>query len=162
MIPAPPGLVARFKYTGEGPEGTYTYYNHRVYAFDNDGTPLIVAPEPAHRLVPATQYSNYLGLAESVDDDYIALIPGGGWRCKAEFIDKNGKRWVHDYPLVAWALHRDGAVVPLRTDGDGFVDEVQEASNTTDLVIYHPDYSPPEDAESNEIHSAHSTTIREV
>ncbi len=151
MIPAPPGLVARFKRTGKGLKGTYTYYEEsRVYAFDDDGTPLIVAPESAHRLVPATQYSNYHGLVESAEDDYVALIPSGGWRCKTKFTDKNGKQWVSDEPLVAWALQRDGTVVPLWADKDGFVDEVQRMSNTTDLAIYHPDQSCSEDAESNE------------
>jgi hypothetical protein len=147
MIPAPPGLVAQFKHTGEGPEGTYTYYeDHRVYAFDDDGTPLIVAQKPAPRLVPATRYSNYHGLAELAENDYIALIPGGGWRSKTEVTDENGKRWVYDQPLVAWALRRDGIVVPLETDGDGFVHEPEKTANSTHPVIYHPDQSWEEDA----------------
>lgn len=151
MIPAPPGLMARFKYTGVGSEGTYTRYeDRRVYAFDDDGSPLIVASKPARRLVPATQYSNYHGLVESAEDDYVALIPSGGWRCKTKFTGDNGKQWVSDEPLVAWALQRDGTVVPLWTDRDGLVDEVQRMSNTTDLAIYHPDQSCSEDAESNE------------
>lgn len=151
MIPAPPGLMARFKYTGVGSEGTYTRYeDRRVYAFDDDGSPLIVASKSTHRLVPATQYSNYHGLVESAEDDYVALIPSGGWRCKTKYTGDNGKQCVSDEPLVAWALQRDGAVVPLWTDKDGLVDEVQRVSNIIDLVIYHPDQSCSEDAESNE------------
>lgn len=139
MIPAPPGLVARFKYTGVGPEGTYAHYeDRRVYAFDDDGTPLIVAPKSAHRLVPATQYNNYLGLVESTEDDYIGLIPGGGWRCKEEYTEENGQRWGYDQPLVAWALRRDGSIVPLQADGDGLV-SVAEPSDGTRMLIYHPD-----------------------
>lgn len=139
MIPAPPGLVARFKSTGNGPGGTRTYYtDRRVYAFDDEGAPMIVSQEPARRLVPATQYSDYHGLLESAECDYVALIPGGGWRSKAEFTDKNGKQWVNDEPLVAWALRRDGIVIPLQVDRDGFVYEVQRE------VVYHPDHAGEE------------------
>lgn len=150
MIPAPPGLVARFKRVGEGPKGAYTYFEEsRVYAFDDDGTPLIISRESARELVRATQYSDYHGLLESAECDYVALISAGGWRCKTEFTDKNGKRWVSDEPLVAWSLRRDGIVIPLKVDSDGFVYEVRRE------VIYHPDYSCPEDAESNENFPTH-------
>lgn len=135
MIPAPPGLKARFKSTGNGPEGPYTYYtDHRVYAFDDDGTPLIVSWPPERRLVPATQYHDYDGLVES-GDDFITLIPGGGWHCKEECTDENGERRVYDQPLVAWALRRDGIIVPLQTDGEGYVHAPE-----THAEIYHPDH----------------------
>ena|SRR5690606_2473028 len=147
MIQAPPGLKARFKCTKNVPGGTRTYYEYcRVCAFDDDGTPLIVAQEPEHRLVPATRYHNYHGLVDTVNDDYdyIALIPGGGWRCKEELVEENGERWVNDQPLVAWALRRDGAVIPLQTDGDGFVYESEKPYNATRTVIYHPDHTVEE------------------
>lgn len=141
MIQAPAGLKAQFKHTVEGPHGTRTYYEYcRVCAFDADGTPLIVAPESAHQLVPATRYHNYHGLVDTVtgDYDYIGLIPGGGWRCKEEYIGENGQRWGYDQPLVAWALRRDGSIVPLQADGDGLV-SVAEPSDGTHMLIYHPD-----------------------
>lgn len=138
MIPAPPGLVARFKSTGNGPGGTRTYYtDRRVYAFDDEGTPMIVSQEPARRLVPATQYSDYHGLVES-GDDYIGLIPGGGWRWKEEGTDENGEQWVIDEPLVAWALRRDGAVIPLWAE-EGYVTEARWVSDPTRAVSYRPD-----------------------
>lgn len=149
MIQAPPGLMARFEYTGNGPQGPYTYYeNRRVYAFDDDGTPLIVAPEVCTQLVPATRYHNYDGLVESAanDDDYIALIPGGGWRWKEEGTDKNGERWVIDKPVVAWALRRDGSVAPMWAEGY-YVAEAQWMSDPTRAVIYHPDHTGEENTE---------------
>lgn len=142
MIQAPPGLKARFKCTKNVPGGTYTYYEYcRVCAFDDDGTPLIVAQESAHRLVPATQYHNYHGLVDTVNDDYdyIALIPGGGWRCREEYTGENGQRRVYDQPLVAWALRRNGSVVPLQADGDGLVYVAEQPSDCTHMLIYHPD-----------------------
>ena len=140
MIQAPAGLKAQFKHTVEGPHGTRTYYEYcRVCACDDDGTPLIVAPESAHQLVPATRYHNYHGLVDTVTaDDYIGLIPGSGWRCREEYTGENGQRRVYDQPLVAWALRRDGSIVPLQADGDGLV-YVAEPSDGADLLIYHPD-----------------------
>src|SRR5690606_12852544 len=68
MIPAPPRLVARSKYTMEGPKGAHIYFEEcRVYACDDDGTPMIVSQESASGLVRATQRNNYRGL-ESAED----------------------------------------------------------------------------------------------
>lgn len=140
MIQAPPGLKARFKRTVEGPHGTRTYYEYcRVCAFNNDGVPLIVSQTPERRLVPATWDSDYEGLVDTVTaDDYIGLIPGGGWRYREEYTGENGQRRFYDQPLVAWALRRDGSIVPLQADGDGLV-SVAEPFDGTYLVIYHPD-----------------------
>lgn len=68
MIPAPPRLVAQSKYTMEGPKGAHIYFEEcRVYACDDDGTPMIVSQESTSGLVRATQCSNYRGLESAKD-----------------------------------------------------------------------------------------------
>lgn len=68
MIPAPPRLVAQSKYTMEGPKGAHIYFEEcRVYACDDDGTPMIVSQESSSGLVRATQCSNYRGLESAKD-----------------------------------------------------------------------------------------------
>jgi hypothetical protein len=77
MIAAPPGLVARYKYTAPKPHWTH----RRVVAFDDNGQPLIVSDD--HRIEPASRYGNYDGITDQDDPDddpYTALMPAAGWR----------------------------------------------------------------------------------
>lgn len=60
----------------------------------------------------------------SNDKHIVQLIPADGW--VAVYRDDNTELRA---PLVAWALRRDGQVVPLDTDPAGDVGDPRETSN---------------------------------
>jgi hypothetical protein len=129
LIPAPPGLVARYKH--QGVKTTWTH--RRVIAFDEDWQPLVISDD--HRLEYAGRYGNYDGIEDLADPDVgdlAAIMPAGGWRI--EYANEDGSKWAE--PLVGWAL-RNGTVIPLVVDGDGLVDDLDMYSG--EYRIYHPD-----------------------
>ncbi len=132
MIPAPPGLAARYKHAQPK-----THWTHRrVVAFDDDWKPLVITDD--HRLEYASRYSNFDGITDCHDDDgpYTAIMPAGGWR-----IEYTGSDGTWSEPLVGWAL-KDGGVVPLSADCTGIVDDLDHFGG--DYRIYHPDATDPE------------------
>ena len=133
MIPAPPGLVALFKYD-KSPSSSMP-----IVAFDDDGHPLVIDENGKRnkvQLVHADAWSNYDGMAEDPHPPISALLPAGGWR--VEFTETDGAKWSE--PLVGWGL-KAGVVVPLTTDIDGTVDDFDLYSGT--YRIYHPDATGP-------------------
>jgi hypothetical protein len=133
MIPAPAGLVARYKY--EDISGKPYWTHMRVVAFDDDSQPLVV-DEETHQLDRASRRSNYGGISDTVDadcPDYTAVIPGGGWR--VEYTRKDGS--LYDEPLTGWAV-KGGVVVPLVCDVGGVVEDL-DRHTADDFRVYHPD-----------------------
>ena len=129
MIPAPPGLSARYKH--EGPRPYWT--RRRVVAFDDDWQPLVITDD--HRLELASRYSNFDGITDHADPDrhdVTAIMPAGGWRI--EYTNADGSKWSE--PLAAWGL-MGGEVVPLTTDCDGVVMSLD--GFTGKYRVYHPD-----------------------
>jgi hypothetical protein len=133
LIPAPPGIVARYKQK----DGKREYHHElAVVAFDDDGAAALVLGETG--LVAATTYSNFDGLSDSPQHpEYVMLIPAGGWR--VERTGKDGSRWSE--PLAAWALKSSGAVAPLTVDGEGYVEDFQGYADSLrdGYWVYHPD-----------------------
>jgi hypothetical protein len=127
MIPAPPGLVARFRHV-RSEDGSEYDYPRAIVAFDDEGSPYVI-PDDGERLVPAQSYSNYVGFGKAPESPIVSLIPAGGWRMERADAEDDEP---YSAPLVGWALLADGRVVPLDTDRIG---EVGEASGR----IYHPD-----------------------
>lgn len=129
MIPAVYPMYARFEQPGVGDRKYHTA--KRVLAWDDEGRALI-ASERGDALCRATDYSNFSHLSETdgTDGPAVALIPAGGWRVERT---DDGKRW--SQPLIGWALRADGSVVPMETDSQGLVLEVNDA----DYRIYHDD-----------------------
>jgi len=134
MIPAPPGLTARYKH-----DNPKHWTRRRVIAFDDDWQPLVISGD--RRLEYASRYGNYDGITDHLDDagSYTAIMPAGGWR--VEYTDPDGSKWSE--PLVGWAL-KDGSVVPLTTDSTGLIDDLDHGSG--EYRIYHPDATPPAEA----------------
>lgn len=62
------------------------------------------------------------------DDEILQLIPAPGWRAIHAAFDERDETAVslERRPLVAWALRRDGDVVPLETSLDGIVADPSE------------------------------------
>ena len=118
MIPAPPGLSARYKH-----DNPKHWTHRRVVAFDDDLKPLV---SDDHRLEYADRYSNYDGITDHHDPGdgaYTALMPAAGWRI--EYTDPDGSKWSE--PLVGWAI-KDGGVVALAADSTGLVDDLDHYS----------------------------------
>jgi hypothetical protein len=124
MIPAPAGLVAKYK----GADDTKP-----VLAFDDEGRAMVLGDRG---LVYA---DGYYGRELDHISDYhsdptlAGLIPAGGWRI--EHTGQDGAKW--SQPLVGWGLRVDGTVVPLDTDDGGNVDSLAEVGGT--WRVYHPD-----------------------
>ncbi len=136
MIPAPPGLIARYKQDESSPLA----WDHRpVIAFGDDGHPLVIGGGKRDRsLVRAGAYSNYDGLGDDPYPPVVALLPAGGWRVAGAQDD--GTVW--SQPLVGWGLRADGSVVPLDTDGTGCVEELDSLHGK--YRVYHPDAQEPQ------------------
>jgi hypothetical protein len=131
MIPAPPGWAARYKHTAAGDGSTY-WTEKRVIAWDDDGAPLVVDDETG-RLIAASHWSNFDGVDQAHESPIVSVAPAGGWISEYTL---DGKKYAA--PLIGWGLRADGTVVPLETDGDGYVD-VSRARKDTEIRIYHPD-----------------------
>ena len=136
MIPAPPGLSARYKHEGK----RLSWSHRRIVAFDDDSQPLVV--DDHGFILPANTYAHFDGIVDHVDADscgFSAIMPAGGWRY--ELTAPDGSRW--DSPLAGWALKDDGSVVPLAVDGDGLVDELDadlpRPLGRGSYRVYHPD-----------------------
>jgi hypothetical protein len=131
LIPAPPGIVARYKHEEDG----RTHHNElAVIAFDEDGGALVLGKDS---LVPATSYRNFDGLSDGSEHaGYSMLIPAGGWR--VEFTNRDGSRWSE--PLVGWALKPSSYVTPLTADDTGYVSDFEHYRGA--YRIYHPDSEP--------------------
>lgn len=65
-------------------------------------------------------------------EQWIGLIPGGGWMV---FCSSPDEAWSH--PVVAWALTANGDVVSLEADADGHVWPVSMEGGE----LWHPDSS---------------------
>ena len=129
MIPAPPGIVARYKHE----DGKY-HSELAVIAFNTEGEALVLGESG---LVPATGWRNFDTLSDSPQhSEYAQLIPAGGWR--VEFTREDGAQWSE--PLAAWALKSNGAVTPLTVDNDGYIDDFDHYGGT--YRIYHPGSDP--------------------
>jgi hypothetical protein len=146
LIPAPAGIVARYRHEDDG---RVHFTEKAVIAFDDDGYALVISDktgQSAGRLVRADTYRNFSSLSDNPEyADYMTLIPAGGWR--VELTGKDGSRWSE--PLVGWALNTDGTVVSLSTDSTGSVDDF-DLYVKDGYRIYHPDQwdtpAPGEDA----------------
>lgn len=135
MIPAPPGLTARYKH-GEEPG----HWSHRpVIAFsEDDGHPLVIGDGKRDRdLIRAGTYANYDGMGDDPYPAIVALLPAGGWR--VAWPQEDGTEW--SQPLVGWGLRADGSVVPLDTDATGSVEELDSLHGK--FRICHPDTVDP-------------------
>ncbi len=139
MIPAPPGLTARYKH--DEPKKHWTH--RRVVAFEDDWRPLVVSDD--HRLEPADRYGNYDGITDHHEENgsYTAIMPAAGWR-----IEYTGSDGTWSEPLAGWAI-KDGSVVPLVTDCTGLVDDLDMPSDG-EYRIYHPDATSPVPADHGE------------
>ncbi|MEV5691133.1 hypothetical protein [Micromonospora globbae] len=135
MIPAPRGLVARYKHTNPD-----HYTTKPVVAFDDDGRPLIMH-ETNNRLTPADIYSNFADVAEDPCPNIVAIMPAGGWR--VAYATDDGGEW--STPLVGWGVKADGTVVPLDCDPDGNVEDFDHLGGK--WRIYHPDAKPSTEQE---------------
>jgi hypothetical protein len=134
LIPAPPGIVARFKIQ----DGDRTDHDEKpVIAFDNDGMALVL-DERQGFLTRAKSFQNFAGLSHAGHSDYTTLIPAGGWR--VEYTDTDGSK--SSEPLTGWALKSNGDVVALTTDATGYVDDLQQYGG--EFRIYHPDATEAE------------------
>ncbi len=131
LIPAPSGIVARYKLEGDG---RVHFTEKAVIDFDDDGHPLVVGDGKRDRsLARADVYANYDGLGDDPYPSVVTLLPAGGWR--VAWPQKDGTEW--SQPLVGWGLHADGSIVPLDTDATGSVEELDSLHG--DYRIYHPD-----------------------
>lgn len=143
VIPAPPGLVARFR-QGE----SRIFSSKPVIAFDDDGYPLVLH-EKYHYLIRPDSYSNFVSVVDDPHPPVVALLPSGGWRI--EWTNKGEAPWSE--PLVGWGLRQDGAVVALDTDSDGLVMERDSDFPNTTFRIYHPEQDPaPETGKEGDDH----------
>lgn len=107
MIPANPGLVARYEY--EDAEGNISPTYRRVEAWDRYRKAL-VARSDGH-LVQADSFPNFVAIAEeSQSDPHIGFIAGQGWRLRYEH---PGTGQVEFEPVVGFAFTADGIGVPL-------------------------------------------------
>jgi hypothetical protein len=86
-----------------------------------------------HHLVEANTFANYDGFGEDPYPPLVAIMPGGGWR--VEWTDTEGRK--SSQPLVGWGLKATGEVVPLDTDSQGIVDDMDNSGGK--YRIYHPD-----------------------
>ncbi|MGV9600796.1 hypothetical protein ACWDR1_29465 [Streptosporangium sandarakinum] len=135
MIPATRPYKVRFKHEMTDNQGkTTTYYTERpVIAWDDNGIPLVAGDR---HLVPANTYKNYAGLCED-DENYIAAIPGDGWKIAWKQADGSP-----DYiePVLAWVVTSEGNARPISTDLNGEVDFVRPSS---DIRMIAPGEEPP-------------------
>jgi hypothetical protein len=79
------------------------------------------------------------------DEEIVQLIPAPGWRAIHAHFDDEGDETVVSLerrPLVAWALCRDGDVVPLETSLDGIVADPTEEESF--LALEHEVHPLPE------------------
>ncbi|MEU1733340.1 hypothetical protein [Streptosporangium sp. NPDC020145] len=106
MIPANPGLVARFEHETEN-DLIITY--RRVEGWDRHGRAVVVGDDD--RLIAADEFPNFVGVAEASPPNlHIGFIPGQGWRLRYEH-PETGEAWTE--PVVGFAFTADGQGVPL-------------------------------------------------
>lgn len=132
VIPAPPGLVARFKHSDTN--GKPHYSQMQVIAFDDDGYPMVLH-DKCHDLRRANSYTNFADVGEDSHPPIVAMIGAGGWRIEYTDVD-DGSKWSE--PLVGWGLAANGFVYPLETDTDGVVMQIGTPPSQEGR-IYHPD-----------------------
>ncbi|MEU8269119.1 hypothetical protein AB0B89_18360 [Sphaerisporangium sp. NPDC049002] len=108
MIPANPGLVARFEHEKGG-----GHYFKRVEAWDEDGWAM-VANDDGY-LVRADSIAGFAAVAEeSKADPHIGFIAGQGWRLKYTNRE-TGRTWTE--PVIGFAFTADGCGVPVEQSG---------------------------------------------
>jgi hypothetical protein len=129
MIPAPPGLAARYRY--EHKDSPPLVVHKPIVAFNDEGDPLVSGDRG---LEPADWRSNF---DRVVDDPYprgVAFVAGGGW--VVEYLE--GDTVIAIEPIVGWLARTDGTVVPMVTDSTGGVDELDSLADGSYRLV-HPD-----------------------
>lgn len=107
MIPANPGLVARFE--REDSQGNPILTYRRVEAWGDSREPLVVGDKG--RLVPAEELPHFAEVVEEGQPDpHIGFIAGQGWRLRYRH-PETGETWTE--PVVGFAFTADGQGVPL-------------------------------------------------
>lgn len=133
MITAPPGIVATYR-AGTAQNGRTTYFQRAVVAFTEDGEALILDDQrTVCTLRRADTYANFLGLRDEDSPPIVQLLSAAGWYLIADDGTGEDTTW----PLVAWALRRDGTVTAVEADDRGDFAPLDEHDDDADYAVAH-------------------------